>query len=596
MSIPLTEARPRPLNAERLRDEFPILRQKVHGKPLVYLDNAATTQKPRAVLDAIQRYYTADNANIHRAVHQLSERSTRAFEESRLKVQQFLNASSHREVIFVRGTTEGINLVAQSWGGAFLKPGDEVIVSTMEHHSNIVPWQMACQRTGAVLRVIPIDDDGELLLDEYEKMLNERTKMVAVVHLSNSLGTINPVERLIELAHARGAKVLIDAAQSASHMPLDVQDLDCDFLVFSGHKIYGPTGIGVLYGKEELLESMPPWQGGGDMIASVSFAKTTYAELPNKFEAGTPHVSGVVGLGVAIDFLTTIGLDAIAAHEDALLRRATERLSKIHGVRIVGNASNKSATLSFLVTDPPMSPLDIGTRLDLEGIAVRTGHHCCMPLMERFGISGTARASFALYNTPDEVDAFADALARIVESTRKARSLVVQEQQNCPAEAILCNSSRPTCPPKMEVQYAPAMGETPAAVAEEIAEVFDLLEDWGDRYQYVIELGGKLPVMPDEMKTDCTFVRGCQSIVHIAARRRPGTDVIEFLADSDAELVRGLIALLEHLFSGQRAQDILAFDVEGFFRRLGLDQHLSLNRRNGLAAMVQRVRQHAAGV
>jgi cysteine desulfurase/selenocysteine lyase len=456
---------------------------------------------------------------------------------------------------------------------------------------------MLCQRTGAVLRVAPIDDDGELLLDEFEKLLSGRTKLVALVHLSNALGTINPVERVIELAHAKGAKVLLDAAQSASHLALDVQELDCDFLAFSGHKLYGPTGIGVLYGKEELLKSMPPWQGGGDMIHTVSFEKTVYAELPNKFEAGTPDVSGVVGLGAAIDYVGEIGLESIAAHEDALLRRATERLREIHGVRIVGNADNRSAVLSFVVSDPPMSPLDVGTKLDLEGIAVRTGHHCCMPLMERFAIAGTVRASFALYNTLDEVDAFADALENIVESVRQARSLLLQEQQRCPGQTALCGAAGQTCPPKMEVQYAPAMGDSPAAVAEEIAEVFDLLEDWGDRYQYLIELGGKLPVMPDEMRTECTRVHGCQSTVFLAARQRPGTaDVVEFLADSDAELVRGLIAVLEHLFSGQRAKDILAFDVEGFFRRLGLDQHLSMGRRNGLAAMVQRVRQHAAGM
>ena len=599
---PLTEAAPvngaRPLDAERLREDFPILRQLIHGKPLVYLDNGATTQKPQAVIDAVSRYYSRDNANIHRAVHQLSDRSTRAFEDSRLTAQRFLNAASHREVIFTRGTTEGINLVASSYGGAFLRPGDEVIVSAMEQHSNIVPWQMVCQRTGAVLRVIPIDDDGELLLDEYEKLLGPRTKIVAVTHLSNALGTITPVERIIELAHAKGAKVLIDAAQSASHLPLDVQELDCDFLAFSGHKLYGPTGIGVLYGKQELLEAMPPWQGGGDMIATVSFEKTVYAELPSKFEAGTPDVSGVVGLRVALDYVRRVGMPAIAAHEDALLQQATERLRRIKGVRILGNATDKAAVLSFLVTDPPMAPLDVGTKLDLQGVAVRTGHHCCMPLMERFAIPGTVRASFALYNTLAEVDAFADALEEVVESARQARSLHVEGQERCPGQTTLCGATGQTCPPKLEdLQYAPAMGETPAAVAEEIAEVFDLLEEWPDRYSYLMDLGGKLPVMPDELKTECTRVYGCQSTVHLAARKRPGTaDVVEFLADSDAELVRGLVALLEHLFSGQHAKDILAFDVEGFFRRLGLDSHLTMGRRNGLAAMVQRVRQHAAGL
>ncbi len=612
---PLTDVSPRPLTApghavpavagggrgldvERAREDYPILRQKVHGKPLVYLDNAATTQKPQAVLDCLRRYYTADNANIHRAVHQLGERATRAFEEARNKVQAFLNAGSTREVIFVRGATEGINLVAQSWGRTFLRPGDEIIVSAIEHHSNIVPWQIVCQQTGAVLRVIPVDDDGDLVLDEYEQLLSERTRLVSVVHLSNALGTINPVERIIEQAHARGAKVLIDAAQSISHMAVDVQELDCDFLVFSGHKLYGPTGIGVLYGKEEILEAMPPWQGGGDMIHSVSFARTTYAELPSKFEAGTPHIAGVIGLGAAIDYVRGIGLEAIAAHEEALLRRGTERLKQIRGVRLIGQAAQRAAVLSFVVDDPPLSALDVGTRLDLEGVAVRTGHHCCQPVMERFGIPGTVRASLALYNTLAEVDVFADALERIVESARRTHALALAEdEQRCPGQAQLCGSTGHTCPPRRELVYAGPMAETPQAAAEEIAEVFELLDDWNDRYQYLLDLGRKLPVMPEELKTECTRVHGCQSTVHIAARQKPGTaDVLEFLADSDAELVRGLIGVLEHVYSGQKAGDILAFDVEGFFRGLGLDQHLTLGRRNGLAAMVKRIRQQAAGL
>jgi cysteine desulfurase/selenocysteine lyase len=587
----------RPFDVLRLREDFPILRQKVHGKPLIYLDNAATTQKPRAVLDTLQRYYTQDNANIHRAVHQLSERATREYESARDKVRRFINAKKINEIVFVRGATEGINLVAQSWGRTFLGAGDEIILSAMEHHSNIVPWQLLCESTGACLRIIPMNDDGELLLDEFEKLVGPRTRLVSIVHLSNSLGTLNPVERVIELARARGARVLIDAAQSISHLPIDVQELDCDWLVFSGHKLYGPTGIGALYGKAELLNAMPPWQGGGDMIKNVSFARTTYAELPNKFEAGTPNIAGVIGLGAAIDYVQTVGLEQAAVHEEALLRQATDRLREIRGVRIIGNATNKAAVLSFLV--PNLSPLDVGTRLDLEGIAVRTGHHCCQPVMERLGITGTVRMSLGLYNTQADVDIFADALARIAEDgQRRSRSLALtQEGQTCPAETVLCGSTRDTCPPKLGLSYAPAMGESPQAVADEIAEVFDLLEDWGDRYQYLIELGEKLPPMPDELKTECTRVHGCQSIVYMAARQKPGTkDVLEFLADSDAELVRGLIGLLEHLFSGQKAIDILTFDVEGFFHQLGLDQHLSMNRRNGLAAMVQRLKQHAAGL
>jgi cysteine desulfurase/selenocysteine lyase len=598
---PLSPVLPRPaaraaLDVRRVREDFPILRQKVHGKPLVYLDNAATTQKPNAVLDALRKYYTSDNANIHRAVHQLSERATRDYEAGRLTVQRFLGAADPREIVFVRGATEGVNLVAASWGRANLRPGDEIVVSAMEHHSNIVPWQMACEASGARLRVIPVNDRGELSIDEYERLLNDRTRMVAVTHLSNALGTINPVMRIIEMAHARGAKVLIDAAQSASHLPIDVQELDCDFLVCSGHKLYGPTGIGVLYGKADLLEAMPPWQGGGDMIHTVSFARTTYADLPNKFEAGTPDIAGVVGLAAALDYLSGIGLDRAAAHEDMLLARATERLERIAGVRLIGTAEHKAAVLSFVVAEPAMSALDIGTKLDLEGIAVRTGHHCCQPLMDRFGLPGTARASFALYNTLAEVDALADSVAEIVhQATRRTRSLPVEEKEPCPAEMHLCGGTQATCPPHLEIAYAPASAASPRAAADEIAEVFEFFDEWNDRYQYLIEMGDKLPPMPDAMKTECTRIHGCQSTVYLTARKKPGTnDVLEFLADSDADLVRGLIGLLEHLYSGQRAADILAFDIEGYFSKLGLDQHLSMNRRNGLEAMLKRIRQHAA--
>jgi cysteine desulfurase/selenocysteine lyase len=590
MSIPpLVEVSPRATPAtpspagfdvRRLREDFPILRQKVHGKPLVYLDNAATTQKPQAVLEALRRYYTLDNANVHRGVHQLSERATREFEAARDKVRGFLNAADRREVVFVRGATEGINLVAQSWGRANARAGDEIIISAMEHHSNIVPWQMLCEQTGAVLRVVPISDDGEPLLDEYERLLGERTRLVSVVHVSNSLGTVTPVRRVIELAHARGVPVLLDGAQSAPHMPIDVRELDCDFFVLSGHKLYGPTGIGVLYGKADILGRMPPWQGGGDMIRSVSFARTTYADIPSRFEAGTPNIAGAIGLGAAIDYLESVGLEATAAHEDMLLRHATEKVREIPGVRILGTAPHKAAVLSFVVEDPPISALDVGTRLDLEGIAVRTGHHCCQPVMDRFAVPGTARASFALYNTVEEVDKFVAALRKIV-ADAAARSPSVE----LPREG------------RGEPAYAAAVADSPQAAAEELAEVFEFLEDWTDRYQHLLELGEKIPPLPAEFRTEANRVRGCQSTVFLSARKRPGTaDVVEFLADSDADLVRGLIAVLEQLFSGQRAEEVLAFDVEGFFARLGLDQHLTLGRRNGLAAMVQRIRSFAAGL
>ncbi len=585
------------LDVERVREDFPILRTRVHGKPLVYLDNAATSQKPRAVIDALVHYYGSTNANVHRGVHLLSQMATDAYEEARGKVRDFLNAGCLREVIFTSGATEAINLVASSYGRQHVGEGDEVVISWMEHHANIVPWQMLCQEKKAHLRVVPITEAGEIDLDEYERLLTPRTKMVALAHVSNVLGTINPVRAMTETAHRRGIPVLLDGAQAVPHLRVDVQELDCDFYAFSGHKMYGPTGIGGLYGKARFLELMPPYQGGGDMIRSVSFAKTTYNELPYKFEAGTPNIAGAIGLGAAIDYLNGLNLDAVAAHEHDLLGYATEALGELPGVRILGTARHKAAVVSLVLEN--IHPHDIGTILDQEGIAVRTGHHCCQPLMDRLGIPGTARASFALYNTPAEVDTFAAVLGQIVEEAhRRSRPLTVApELQNCPGEAVLCGSARDTCPPKVELAFAPAKAPTPQAAADEIIDVFEFLDTWNDRYQYLMELGEKLPPMPDELKTECTRVYGCQSTVHITARKKPGTkDVLEFLADSDAELVRGLIGLLEHVFSGQRAADILAFDVEGFFARLGLEQHLTLGRRNGLASMVERIRLHAAGM
>jgi cysteine desulfurase/selenocysteine lyase len=391
------------LDVEAVRAEFPILHQTVHGKPLVYLDNAATSQKPRFVLDAISEYYEKENANIHRGVHYLSERATADYEKVREKVQRFLNAARSSEIIFVRGTTEGINLVAQSFGRANVAAGDEVLITAMEHHSNIVPWQMLCQEKGAKLRVAPINDRGELLLDEYEKLLGPRTKIAAITHVSNALGSVNPVKRMIEMAHRRNIPALVDGAQAVPHMTIDVQDLDADFYAFSGHKMYGPTGIGVLYGKTALLEAMPPYQGGGDMISSVTFEKTTYNKLPYKFEAGTPDIAGVIGLGAALDYVADVGMDAIAAHEHDLLAYATESVSAIPGVRIIGTAAEKAGVLSFMVGD--IHPHDVGTILDQEGIAIRTGHHCSQPVMERFCIPATARASFAIYNTREDIDA-----------------------------------------------------------------------------------------------------------------------------------------------------------------------------------------------
>lgn len=399
-------------DVERVRDDFPILHRRVHGKRLIYLDNAASSQKPQVVIDAIKSYYEKENANIHRGVHYLSELATSLYEEAREKIRAFINANSTREIIFTRGATEAINLVASSYGRTNLRQGDEVIISAMEHHSNIVPWQMACEQAGAKLRIIPMDDDGDLILDEYQTMLNERTKMVALVHISNSLGTVNPVRQMIELAHKFDVPVLLDGAQAVVHAQVDVQELECDFYTFSGHKMLGPTGIGVLYGKEELLESMPPYQGGGDMIRSVTFEKTTYNELPHKFEAGTPNIAGTIGLGSAVDYLRSIGYDKIATHEQALLRYAHETLGAIPQVRLVGKARKKASVVSFIIED--VHAHDVGTILDQNGIAIRTGHHCTQPVMDRFNIPATSRASFVLYNTREEIDYLVDGIYGVI--------------------------------------------------------------------------------------------------------------------------------------------------------------------------------------
>jgi cysteine desulfurase / selenocysteine lyase len=407
-AAPLTGAEVR-----RLREDFPILSRKVHGKPLVYLDSGATAHKPRAVIDAVRNVYENLNSNVHRGVHLLSQEATAAFEGAREKARRFLNASDTREIVFVRGTTEAINLVAQSHARPLLHEGDEVLITHMEHHSNIVPWQILCQQTGAKLRVVPINDAGELEMDELDKLLSPRTKMVGLIHVSNALGTINPVREIVHKAHNAGATVLVDGAQAVPHGPVDVRELGADFYAFSGHKLFGPTGIGVLYGRADLLERMPPWQGGGDMIRSVSFEKTIYNELPYKFEAGTPNIAGTIGLGAAIDYVQQIGPSRIAAYEAELLRYATEAVSSVPGVRLIGTAAHKAAIVSFVMDD--IHPHDLGTVLDRRGVAIRTGHHCAQPVMDRFGIPATARASLALYNTPEEIDALVDGLRAAVE-------------------------------------------------------------------------------------------------------------------------------------------------------------------------------------
>ena len=400
----------------RVREDFPALHQKIRDRDLVYLDNAATTQKPQSVIDALNDYYTQQNANIHRGVHHLSQEATFAYERARARVRLFLNAADNAEIIFVRGTTEGLNLIADSYGGSMLHRGDEVLISHMEHHSNIIPWQLICERTGASLRVVPIDDDGQFQFDEYERLLSERTRIVAVTHASNALGTINPVGDIVQRAHELGAVVVIDGAQGVPHLPVDVRELDCDFYTFSGHKIFGPTGVGVLYGKKALLDAMPPYQGGGSMIKSVSFETTTYADLPAKFEAGTPHIAGGIGLESAIDYVNGLGPERIASYETALLDYATSLLSQIDGLRLIGTARKKVGVLSFVMD--VAHPHDIGTILDTEGIAVRAGHHCAQPAMQRFEVPATVRASLAFYNTHEEMDALAAALHKVIEVFR----------------------------------------------------------------------------------------------------------------------------------------------------------------------------------
>lgn len=567
-----------PFDPARVRQDFPILATRAYpgGPPLVYLDNGATTQKPRQVIDAVRRYYEAENANIHRGVYTLSQLATNQYEDARTKVRKFINAAHDREVIFTRGTTEAVNLVAQSYGRSTLTTGDEVVISAMEHHSNIVPWQMVCEQTGAKLRVIPMNDHGELLLGEYEQILaGGKVKIVSVVHVSNSLGTINDVGLITRLAHERGAVVMIDGAQWVAHHPTDVRDIGCDFYALSGHKLFAPTGIGALYGRAALLEKMPPYQGGGDMIASVTFEKTEYADLPSKFEAGTPHIAGAVGLGTAIDYVTSIGLANAAPHEQDLLDYATGRLSEVPGLRVIGTAARKASVISFVQEEPALASHDIGVLLDGEGIAIRTGHHCCQPVMDRMGINSTARISLAMYNTREDIDAAVDALIRATASMSPTPTA----------------SSAAAAPAKQEVTYPSAAAATPAAAADALAEDFELLEERDAKNAYVLDLGNKLPPLFDLLKKSRTpRVQGCMSEVYLVGRRSPSDPTtLEFVADSDAHIVRGLIAILQRLYSGQKAALILTFDIEPFFRRIGLDQFITTQRRNGLAGMVRRI-------
>jgi cysteine desulfurase / selenocysteine lyase len=567
-------------DVQTVRRDFPILATRSHGKPLVYLDNAATTHKPRAVIDAERRFYEGQNSNIHRGVYELSQVATGLYEATREKTRAFINAPEAAEIIFTRGTTESINLVAASWGRANLRRGDVVVVSNLEHHSNIVPWQLVCQATGATLKVIPINDAGELLMDAYERLLAAGgVKLVAVNYVSNSLGTINPVADIIRLGHEAGALVLIDAAQWVAHGITDVQALDCDFYAFSGHKMMGPTGVGVLYGKRAILNAMPPYQGGGDMIASVTFEKTEYAALPNKFEAGTPNVAGVVGLGAAVDYLQNLDLRITAAYEQELLAYATEQLLTVPGLRLLGTARRKASVISFVVAG--FSTYDLGRELDRRGVCVRTGHHCCQPVMDRLGVGSTARASLAFYNTREEVDALVAGL----------KELVTEKNNKQEAKALTGDGS-----PKRDgqIEYPGPTAKNIAAAADALAEEFEFLGDREAKNEYVLDMAAKLPALFDLLSQVTQRVPGCMSQVYLVGRRKAGANghgaVFEFVADADAEIVRGLIALLQRLYSGQNAQEVAEFDVEGFFVRIGLEEFITAQRRNGLAGMVAKIR------
>lgn len=569
-----------------VRPDFPILAQRPHGRPLVYFDNAASTQKPRAVIEAETKYYENDNANIHRAVHTLSQRATEEYEHAREVVREFINAREAAECIFTRGTTEALNLIASCVGRSRLRAGDEILLTQLEHHSNIVPWQLAAEAVNAKVVAAPINDAGEISINEFAKLLSPRTKVVSISWVSNALGTINPIEELIQLTRQRAPNALfvVDAAQWIAHGRTDVQQLDCDFLVFSGHKIYAPTGIGILYGKRKLLEEFPPYQGGGDMIETVSFEKTTYAPLPNKFEAGTPNIAGAIGLAAAIKYVQSIGLEQIAAYEHELLEYATHRAAEVPGLKLIGTAKNKSGVLGFLLDG--ISTLDIGVKLDEAGIAIRTGHHCCMPLMKRLGIEGSARASFAFYNTKQEIDQLVERLKWIVENHKKSAAK---------AQAVAAPAPAPNA--IEAIQFAARSADSPSAAADAIAEDISLFDDAAGKNDFVIDLGNALPKPFEQLKQLSQRLPGCMSEVYVIGRAKPGAaDVLEFAADANADIVRGLIAILQRLFSGQRAADVLAFDVEGFFRRIGLDSFITTQRRNGLGSMVGRLRQIAADI
>lgn len=563
------------LDVDNLRHQFPLLSQTVHGHPLVYLDNAATTQKPVSVIEAVDRYYREQNANVHRAAHFLSACTTHAFEAARETTRHFINARFAQEIIWTSGATEAINLVANSWGRSQLKAGDEIILSRLEHHANIVPWQLMAEVTGAVIKVAELDDAGNLDMQQFRQLLSEKTRLVAVAHISNAIGTITPVKQLIELAHNAGALVLVDGSQAVAHLNVDVQALGADFYVFSGHKVYGPTGIGVLYGRRELLETMPPWQGGGEMIERVSFSGTRFNRLPFKFEAGTPNIAGAIGLGKALEFLADIDVAAMHAHEHRLRLLVEEGLTRISGIRLIGQAKQKAPVVSFVSSE--YHNQDVGLMLDQQGIAVRTGHHCAMPLMEKLSLNGTVRASFALYNTVDEARAFVEAMEKLHHSPLYIAHPDMTSSQG-KAQAMVS-----------EVTGLPEIFRQQALDLNSITERLNGLSGWQERYRQIMLLGKELPVLSGEWKSDDARLQGCESSVWLHYHYDDETMRLYFIADSDARVIRGLIAIVMAVFSGKTPEEIEQEDIDLWFRELDLFNHLSPSRGNGLKAIVREI-------
>ncbi|MEH6825027.1 MAG: SufS family cysteine desulfurase [Motiliproteus sp.] len=569
-----------PFELERLRSDFPL----ISASPDCYLDNAATTQKPRCVLEAMDTYYRHNNANVHRAAHRLSRIATDAFEGARQTVQQFLNAAHADEIIWTRGTTEGINLVAYSFGQLAIGAGDEIIISTLEHHANIVPWQLLTQRSGATLRVVPLTDEGDLDQAAYSALLSSRTKLVALCHVSNALGTVNPIATMIQQAHAVGAKVLIDGAQAVSHFRVDVQALDCDFYLFSGHKLYGPTGIGVLYGKQTLLQAMPPWQAGGEMIERVSFETTTFQPPPFRFEAGTPNIAGAIGIAAAIEYLQSFDLSQRQAHEQALLQHAVQRLSALPGLHIIGRPQHRVGLLPFVVEH--IHNFDLGTLLDQHGIALRTGHHCTMPLHQHLGLEGTVRASFGLYNRLDEIDRLADTLSELLQQHRLAAQQSPAQQS--PAQQPAAGNSRQgTTQAKPPLESAGQHLTKP--LTKPLTQQLLQLDHWQARYSLLMKTAQAQPCLT-ELRQDQHLLHGCSSKVWLDYRYDSDTNCLHYQLDSDTRIIKGIGILLLERFSGKTAQQVLDQDLHPLFQRLALEQHLSASRTNGLHAIITEIK------